>query len=150
MRHDCLQWVRRIRAVEREHSAVRLAIDRLLVDAQRAPLLFKGELTLRDIRHAADRLDGTYMIRLFAEFETGLRLFWPTAKTTDPPSRTRDMVDGVAATWHIPYDQIRDAHAVREYRNTLVHEREAATASISISEARGHLCRFFSFLPRDW
>lgn len=151
MPHDRLEWLRRIKAVEREHSAARLAIDQLLLPGQAAaPLVFKGDLTLRDVRNASERLEGTYLIRLFAEFETALRLFWSASKGSEPPSRTRDLLDGVAAKQKIPYDQISNAHRVREYRNTLVHEREDAAAPISIGEAREHLCRFFSFLPLNW
>jgi hypothetical protein len=83
---------------------------------------------------------------LFAEFETGLRLFWPSARANEPPGRTRDLMDGVAATRRIPDDELRNAHAVRGYRNTLVHEREEDIDPISIAEARKHLCKFLSFL----
>jgi hypothetical protein len=150
MRHDRLEWARRIKAVEREYSAARLAIYRLLAAAEQASLRLEGELTLRDIRHASERLEGTYLVRLFAEFETGLRLFWSTIKATDPPSRTRDLLDGIAATRHIPHDRLADVHAVREYRNSLVHEREEPTDPVSIAQARNHLNRFFSFLPLQW
>lgn len=150
MPHKLYGWLRRIKSVEREHSATRLAIDRLLAMAEHDSTILERDIAVRDVRHASDRLDGTYVIRLFAEFETGLRLFWSSARGTDPPSRTRDLIDGVAATRRIPYDQLQDAHAVRDYRNSLVHEREEAIEAIPIADARGHLCRFFSFLPPDW
>jgi hypothetical protein len=142
------EWQRRIKEVEREHSAIRLATDRLLGEAQRDPTVLEGSLRTRDIVHASERLDGTYIIRLFAEFETGLRLFWATRRNTEPP--VRDLVNGVAALCVIPDDDRDSAHAVREYRNTLVHEREDQTEPISLADARSHLCRFFSFLPMNW
>jgi hypothetical protein len=144
------EWLQRIKAIEREHTVTRLAVRRLLESANRDPTILKGDVTLRDIGHAAGRLEGTYLIRLFAEFETGLRLFWPTAKGTEPPGRTRDLLDGIASARRIPPDQLTNAHAVREYRNSLVHEREEETAPIPIAQARGHLCTFFSFLPLNW
>jgi hypothetical protein len=150
MSHNLHQWLRRIKAVGREQAAARLGIDRLLAAARRDSTVLPEDLSVRDIEQTSDRLDGTYIIRLFAEFETGLRLFWPTARGTDPPGRTRDLLDGVAATRHIPHAQLMNAHAVREYRNTLVHEREEATTPFSIAEARGHLCWYFSFLPPKW
>ena len=61
-------------------DGARLAIDRLLSQARREPALLRGDVTLRDLAIASGRLDGTYVIRLFAEFETGLRLFWPSAR----------------------------------------------------------------------
>jgi len=143
-------WQRRIKAVEREYAAVRLAADRLLEAAERDPTVLTREVALRDLRHALQRLDGTYIIRLFAEFESGLRLFWVAARGVEPPSRTRDLVDGVAAMRWIRDEQRLPAHAVRDYRNALVHEREEAVVPVSIADARGRLCRFFSFLPPNW
>lgn len=129
---------------------MQLATQRLLEAAKQDPTILQGDLTVRDIGSAVQRLEGTYLIRLFAEFETGLRLFWQSARGTDPPSRTRDLLNGVAATRRIAHDQLTEPHAVREYRNSLVYEREDVLAAIPLSEARRHLCRFFSFLPPNW
>jgi hypothetical protein len=71
-------------------------------------------------------------------------------KKTDPPSRTRDLLDGVAAARRIPDPEREAAHDVREYRNTLVHERDEPTDSIPIADARSALCTFFAYLPREW
>ncbi len=143
-------WFRRIEAVDREHAAARLAADRLLAEAQRDPTILQRAVQVKDVRRMAGRLDGTYLIRLFAEFETALRLYWAAARRTDPPARTRDLVDGVAATCRIAANRIREAHRVREYRNALAHERDVPTTPLSVPEARGHLCRFLSHLPPNW
>jgi hypothetical protein len=150
MPHSLYEWLRRVKAVEQEHSAVRLATDFLLAAANRDPTVLRGNLTLRDIGNAAKNLDATYLIRLFAEFETGLRLFWSSVRATDPPGRTRDLLDGTAATRRVPHDQCVAAHAVREYRNSLLHERDEPVKSIPLAEARSHLCTFLSFLPPKW
>jgi|SRR5579864_3356538 len=150
MPHDIYEWLLRIKSVEREHSSTRLATYRLLEEARHDPTILRGYLTLRDIGNASERLDGTYVIRLFAEFETGLRAFWLTARGTDTPGRTQDLLDGVAATRRIPDEERTNAHAVREYRNTLVHEREEEVVPIPIAQVRGHLRRFFRFLPPNW
>ena len=146
------EWLGRIKGIEREQTAIRLATDRLLAMVEGDPTAIPADsaLRIRDLRNASERLEGTYIIRLFAEFETGLRLFWPTARATQPPSRTRDLLDGIAAMRRIPNDQLLHAHTVRDYRNSLVHEREETPAPLSIAEARGHLCRFFAFLPPNW
>src|SRR5688500_334714 len=104
------EWLTRIKAVEREHSAMRLAADHLLEAAQADPTLIRGDLRRRDIVHAAVGLDGTYVIRLFAEFETGLRQYWETTRASHPPMR--DLVNGVAATCGIPDDQRDNVHLV--------------------------------------
>jgi hypothetical protein len=150
MPHNKHEWHPRIKAVEREYRAMRLASDRLLAEARHDPTILRGDLELRDIANASKRLEGTYIIRLFAEFETGLSLFWPTARGTDPPSRTRDLIQGVAATRRVPNDERANVHLVCEYRNLLIHQRDEEVDPISIGQARSHLCRFFNFLPETW
>jgi len=149
---EFFERVARIKAVEREYSATRLATDRLLAAAEQDPTVLgqNRDLRVRDVRDASKHLEGTYIIRLFAEFESALRMFWPRARSTDAPSRTRDLLDGVAATCKIQNEQIQNAHSVRLYRNALVHERGEAVETISISTSRGYLCEFFSFLSRYW
>jgi hypothetical protein len=142
-------WQGRIKAVEQQHAAVQLAAIRLLEEGRRDPTILKGDVKHRHIVEANRDLEGTYIIRLFAEFETGLRQFWETERDSHP--RTRDLLDGIAAMRVIP-DGLKDkAHAVREYRNSLVHEREDEELEpLPIARARGYLCHFFSFLPLEW
>lgn len=127
---------------------MRLAADRLLEDARRDPTVLGREIDLRHIVRASVRLEGTYVIRLFAEFETGLRLYWATIRQTEPP--TQHLLDGIAARRAIPPERLASVHAVREYRNSLVHQRGEEVAPISIAVTQGHLCRFFAFLPPIW
>ncbi len=150
MPHKQHEWQQRVKNVEREFLAIQLATERLLNAAARDPSVFHSDVRARSLRVAAAKLDGTYLIRLFAEFETCLRLFWQGARSTDPPSRTRDLIDGIAATCRIPNDRLKRAHEVRDHRNSLVHLREPDTSALSVSEARGHLCRFLSHLPPHW
>ncbi|MEX2176441.1 MAG: hypothetical protein WD872_18905 [Pirellulaceae bacterium] len=142
------RWLRAIKEVEREYGATQLATQRLLYDSHRDPTILHGELAVRDVGHAAERLEGTYLIRLFAKFEGGLRLFWSVSLETYPPMR--DLLDGVTAMRRIPHEYLKQAYRVREYRNSLVHEPTGDAGSISIAEARGHLCRYFAFLPPNW
>jgi hypothetical protein len=142
------EWQARIKAVEREYLATRQATDRFQEFAHRDPTILRGDLRYREIVRASENLDGTYIIRLFAEFETGLRLYWDHARGTNP--RMQDLLDGLAAMCGIPDEQQANAHAVRGYRNSLVHEREEEVKAIPIDKARGYLCHFFSFLPPQW
>ncbi len=142
-------WQTRIKAVDRQYAAVQLATSRLLEEGRKNPTVLKGGVQHRDVVNASQDLEGTYLIRLFAEFESGLRQYWETIATTHP--RTKDLLDGLAARCRIGNDQRDNAHHVREYRNSLVHEREDEEGDpVPIAEARGYLCTFFSFLPREW
>ena len=134
MPHHRREWDKAIKAIEREYASMRLAADRLLEDARRDPTVLGREIDLRHIVEASVRLEGTYVIRLFAEFETGLRLFWATIRDTEPP--TQHLLDGIAARRAITPERLANAHAVRVYRNSLVHERDEEVAPISMAEAR--------------
>lgn len=144
------EWLNRVKAVEREHSAVRYATDYLLNAARHDPSIVDRVLRVRDVQDAGAELEGTYVIRIFAEFEASLRTFWFASRGADAPSRTRDLVDGVGARRKVPHDAIQNAHTVREFRNALVHERDDDMRSLSIATARRHLCVFLSFLPMEW
>ena len=150
MPFEATRRIRRIRSVEVEYLAADFALGRLLIEGVVDPSRFPEQVSIRSARLASDHLAGTYSIRLFAEFETALRLFWATMRATTPPGRTRDLLDGVAATCRVQAERLANAHSVREYRNSLVHEREAVVLPIPVGEARGHLCKFLSYLPPDW
>lgn len=150
MVHETFAWLQRIKNVEAEHSAANLASIRFPEEVTHDPSLLKKLVTLRDVKAMAHQLEGTYVVRLFAEFETGLRLFWLAARMKEAPNRTAHMLDGIAASRRIPSKILEHAHRVREYRNALIHEREEPVEPISIGDSRGHLCRFFSYLPPRW
>src|SRR5688572_17608537 len=116
------EWLSRIKAVEREYVAIRQATERLIAHAQADPTVLKGDLRYREIVFAFDRLEGTYIIRLFAEFETGLRNYWSSKWRSFP--KTATLIESTAARCEIPDLRRVQVHSVREYRNALVHERE--------------------------
>lgn len=140
------QWPGRIKAVEREFHAARFAIDRLVADIRRDATLLRKEVTPRDIDAASNKLEATYIIRLFAEFETALRLYWPTIRKRPTPGRTRDLLDSIAAARRINHADLHRTHEVREFRNALVHQRDEPPTLIPIATARKHLCVFLSRL----
>ena len=142
------EWHSRIKAVEREYVVMRQAANHFRQAALGDPTILQDSVQPREINLADRNLEGTYVIRLFAEFETGARHYWGTNWDTDP--KTVDLINGLAARCLVP-DALRNTvHSVREYRNALVHEREDQLKAVPIAVARGYLCHFFSFLPRQW
>jgi hypothetical protein len=142
------EWQSRIKAVEREYVAMRQAADRLLEAALADPTILLENLRHREIVRASRSLEGTYVVRLFAEFETGARQYWEANWASYP--KAVDLLDGLAARCGIPDTQRDNAHLVRDYRNSLVHERDEKTEAVPVPLARSYLCRFFSFLPPQW
>lgn len=143
-------WQLRIKGVEREFLAVRFSLERTVAQVRADSSIFIDDLELPDFVDAARMLEGTYIMRLFAEFESAVRRYFQLARNKRPPSKTEDLLNSVASHRYIQFEQLQNAHRVRIYRNNLVHERHRGNDPLGITEARGYLCRFLSFLPRDW
>ncbi len=141
-------WQTRIKAVELEHRAMHHAAERYRKAVAGDPSLLPAGLLPRDVIRSCDTLESTYLPRLFAEFETGGRQFWATRRSTHP--KTADLLEGLAAMRSVSREDLQEAHSVRLYRNSLVHERDERTESVPLAAARGILCRFFSALPKTW
>ena len=142
------EWIARIRDVEREYLGMRQAADRFLSAAHGDPAILLHGLRYREIAVASANLEGTYLIRLFAEFESGARDYWRTIRDTNP--RTVDLLTGLAAQRRIPDLLCDNAQSVRAYRNSWVHDSAEIPDIIPIAVARSYLCHFFSFLPPQW
>src|SRR5688500_1276410 len=96
----------RLKAIEREYLAVRMALDRVSEELHADPSFLRSDLRPRDFTHAAEGLEGTYLVRLFAEFETALRKFWSTTKKSAIPTRIHDLMQRVASACKIGHPQL--------------------------------------------
>ena len=144
------EWSRRIKAVEREFLATRFAVERTISQVRLDSSILTANLKLREIVGAAEMLEATYTLRLFAEFESAVRLCFQRIRKKRPPNKTEDLLNSVGSHWAINANQLKNAHRVREYRNGLAHQQHREIEPIGVAESRGHLCYFLSFLPRDW
>lgn len=110
----------------------------------------------RDLDAAADQVESTYLIRMWAEFETALRSYRRRITgDADDRIRTMNLIDwtaGVRQGRAISEDVRFGVHKVREYRNFLVHERDgqAPPPTVTIEEARRLLNSLLHCLPSQW
>ncbi len=148
MTSERVALVRRLDAVEREYDVTRVAVDRLLADIRRDPTAVG--LPARVVTETAARLSGTAVVILFAAFEAGVRGFWGTVAGKNPQCRARDLLDGVAARRSVPPATLAAAHAVREYRNALIHGSDTPPTAVDVSTARRPLGRYSPRLPPTW
>jgi hypothetical protein len=140
-----------MRAIEREWLVASIAAEDLGERLSADPSALAGErLKIADYRSFRDNLELTYLIRLFAEFEAGLREAWAIAFRQATTPRMQDLVDSIAARCVIAPGWRDDAHNIRIYRNALVHEGGDDAQAIGLREACSGLCRFFSGLPHHW
>lgn len=146
----CVERIERMRAIEREHDVATLANDVFLeVLGQDSALLQRHGLSQSDFKTLKSNLEITFLIRLFAEFETGLKDYWKNGMQKNPKARIVNVIGSIASRRKIPDPARLNAHAVRRFRNMLVHEEDSDAESVEIRSARGYLCRFFGHLPED-
>jgi hypothetical protein len=147
-RHD---WAQRIKAVERQYKTARLAIDRLRAQSQADASIVLQFPDARNVKETLQDLEPTYVIRIFAVFENGLRSYWQSVN----PGRKPDMkplMDAIGSKCKVPYEILKQAHEVREYRNQIVHQRKPGEAVlyIAMDEVRRRLSMYFDRLPFRW
>jgi hypothetical protein len=142
------EWIQRIKDVESEFRVVEFATERLTEEVTRDPTILPDPARPRDVGIAAEHLEGTYLVRLFAEFESSLRSYWSTRRSTQPSCR--DLIESMAGRFGSPGPLTGRVHSVREYRNHLVHEREEVIVRVPLAVARRTLCTFIARLPIRW
>ncbi len=143
--------IERIRAVEREYEAATVAVELLREQLHVDPSsLEQYGLNPPDFTNLRENLSATYLIRIFAEFEAGIRDAWANAFRRRSHPTTGQLIDSIAARCYIEQDWLDAVHDVRECRNNYVHEGETEPKPMLISQARQFLCRFSSTLPLDW
>jgi hypothetical protein len=154
MPHNRFEWIDRLKAVEREHRVVMAAVERLRAAILDGQVLTPDGTTPRDLVAADENLETTYLVRLWAEFETALLSYYRHLRG-DPDARIRatDLVNTVAGLRRgraIAKGVLEGAHEVREYRNSLVHERIDLAQPVALAEARSRLNTFLGKLPEQW
>lgn len=149
MPNEAFVWGTRIKAVEREYDVARLAADRLAQHTRDNPDVLKGNLKLADIDKVVNHLEGTYLLRLFSEFEVALRHFLRALKLK-VPRNAEPLINKVKDRAHIANDNALKVHDVRRYRNNLVHDDANPADPISMREATRALGTFLGWLQRYW
>ena len=74
MPSDKYDPIGRIKAVEREHTPLRFTTDHVLNSLGEGGIALHEQLKRLDIDRASERLERTYIIRLFSEFEVALKI----------------------------------------------------------------------------
>ena len=141
--------IQRLGAVEGEWRAATVAVSRLRHHSQNDPgVLVAATVTPADVRACLANLEPTYLVRMFAVFEESLRDIWRIVYGRKTRPETYSLIQRCAARQHIPADEIDAVHAVRDYRNSVVHGGEAPP--IPLPSGRASLCKFFGRMPPQW
>jgi len=148
------EWLDRLRAVDREAIVIGAAVARLRIALADGTLTLPSGTSARDLASASGQPEATYLIRLWAEFETAIRSYHRSlTRDRVDPLRTSDLIEAVGGSRRGRQiaGPIRIAvHEVRRYRNALVHARDNPPRSIGLGEAKQRLGRFLGHLPDEW
>jgi hypothetical protein len=149
MPDEAFNWMGRIKAVEREYGAIRFGTDRLLVAVNDDPSILAGLVRRPDIGTASMHLEGTYIVRVFSEFETALQHFIRAFHIRKPKGGGGAHQPRARSGAH-PSGRYGRGSPVREHRNVLVHERSRPVTPVTIRDATRFLCTFLSRVQRIW
>jgi hypothetical protein len=151
MPDDRRDWSSRIKAVERQYNTARFAAERLCAELRHDPSIETQSPAPLYVNETLRTLEVTYVVRMFAEFESGLRSFWRSARPNRRP-KIEHLIQRVASNRKVSNDLIDGAHAARKYRNSIVHDNEhdEDVTAIPIADARRKMVLFFERLPFRW
>jgi hypothetical protein len=149
MPDEAFNWMARLKGVEREYRAVRFGTDYLLQDLRGGRSGIEQAPQTRDLVGAIARLEATYVVRLFSEFESSLERYLQAFAL--PASRTvRRRIERIRAHRKLPESISGPVHEVRGYRNDLVHSLPDPVEPLTIRFCTSSLCTFLSCLQRYW
>ncbi len=155
MANDRYERIDYIRSVERQYLVVSAAMERLAIAVADGRDVMPPNTSVRDLVASRRQLEATFLIRMWAEFESAVRSYHGWLQN-DPSPRVRaiDLVNSVFAGRHgrAVLDRVRtEVHEVREYRNALVHDRDEVVLPVELSEARRRLNVYLGTkLPERW
>ena len=147
----CSDRIERIKDIEKEYQVAIIARRTLGDDLKKDPSHLKGNgLERSDFDRFGENLGATYLIRIFAEFESGLRDYWKSSLKRKTVPMVSTLIRSISSRRKIHFQEIEDVDDVRQYRNKVVHEEDLETRVVDLKEARKSLCAFFRRLPEDW
>ncbi len=144
-----LDRIRRLVAVEREHATALVAIDLLLSELKADPSFLQPRLEARDAKSLAKNVEATFLIRIFAEFEGGLRVVYREVLGKQKRPNVETLVNRIAVSNAIAGPDLDRVHEVRRYRNSLIHADSEQVDRIELKAARSRLCKYLSRI-RGW
>lgn len=141
--------IQRLAAVRQEFEAARGALSYV----EKLWSLATDDEVLRGITYtqpvaALRKLEGTYLTRLFSEFETMLRAYLGDRNEVSP-AKAFDLINRVARRQraNVPDDRRLAVHLVREYRNAIVHAQGTGVTAVSFRQALSALNQYLVSLP---
>lgn len=144
---DRQKFIDQVKGAERECQVVAAAVVRYQSMIRSGELNLPVKTSPRDLEAAAEQVETTYLIRMWAAFEMGIRSYdW--VLTGHDTIRAKDLLDWTAGVkrGRAISETVRDqVHEVRDYRNFLIHGK--LSPPVLIEDARKRLYTMLHCLP---
>ena len=102
----------------------------------------------------SQNLESTYIIRMYSEFEAGLRDYWATYRGRETRPHMAILLRQSVPTPAFSQDCIDGADEVRIYRNFLVHdmadEPPTEMVILTLQQVKRRLCEYFGRINPRW
>lgn len=149
MAKGALGWIIRLRDIEREHDAARAAVAHFLRSLHDGNVRLAPNLKRIHINRLSESLEGTYIIRIFSEFELSLKLFLKK-KHEAVPLNVKARIRKVANIVGFKDASVNNAHKARRYRNKVVHHLEEEVDTLTLRKVTRFLCIYLGKMRKDW
>jgi hypothetical protein len=158
-------WWRYINEVGQEYEASRVAVARLTDQVHENANVLADEPKARSgLLRASQNLEGTYLVRIFAAFESALRSYerwWHPERVGETRVDASQMIDEIGArnADDVPRrhkraigTQIRNrVHQVRRSRNFWAHDdADAIDVPMPLQRAKMCLLEYIDKMPLEW
>ncbi len=141
----------RLKTIRNNYSTALATVQTVIEFAgQHIDLMQNKNLDLKALKAVESQLHEIYFARFFAGFENILRHYWKSGLGKDTSPMTSVLISSIGARRHIPQGTIDVVQAIRDYRNSLVHDEHQVLRAFTIEEASPHLHVFISRLPLVW
>ena len=108
----------------------------------------RGGISQSELVRCRNKLEINYILRLFSEFEASVRSYWASEVRRTRPTM-KILMDRVADRLRMSPSHLAAAHAIREYRNDVIHQNPGSLAH-TFGECARALGIYLNWLPQNW
>jgi hypothetical protein len=142
----------RLRGVRRELDASLFALAHTIRlvsrDIKSLQDAAKGGTSPSELVRCRDNLEINYIMRLFSEFEAAIRNFWVSTVRNSRPGM-EVLIDRVADRVNMSPADRAAAHAIRDYRNNIIHQNPRAL-EYTYGDCAKALGTYLRWFPQNW
>lgn len=136
-----------LRHIEREHEAAIVAVDYFMQAVHGGQTYLPESLKRLNLRQLAERLEPTFVLRMFSDFELALRLYL-TERHQVVPRTMKGKINLAAHVAGFRGAPVDGAHKARKFRNKVAHQSNLTVDDLSLRLVTRCLCTYLDAIKR--